>query len=204
MTEITRVPLQPIAKGSLTKLWLGIAIIVLLAAGIAWASMPKGLDIDTLTEGQGDSPTGEDVAFIHYTGSLPDGTVFDQSQPIPLPVEGFLPAGTPMPLGEGETIPGFRDAVLQMQRGGKYDVHIPADQAYGAEPPQGSPIPPNSDLNFEIELVDFMPRAEFEQKVQQLQQVMMQQQMQQMQQDGGAPGAPGAPPPDAMPIPNAE
>ena len=202
MTEITRVPLQPIAKGSLTKLWIGIVVVVLLAAGLAWAAVPKGVEVDTLTAGQGDSPTSDDIAFIHYTGKLPDGTVFDKSQPIPLPVEGVLPAGTPMPLGEGETIPGFRSAVLQMQRGGKYDVHIPADEAYGAEPPEGSPIPPNSDLNFEIELVDFMPRAEFEQKVQALQAMMMQQ----MQQGGGAPGAPGAGPggdlpPDAVPIP---
>ena len=33
MTEITRVPLQPIKKGSLTKLWLGVAVAVLLGAG---------------------------------------------------------------------------------------------------------------------------------------------------------------------------
>ena len=36
MTEVTRVPILPIAKGSLTKLWLGVVAAVLLGAGIAW------------------------------------------------------------------------------------------------------------------------------------------------------------------------
>ena len=40
MTEITRVALQPIAKGALTKVWLGVAAIALAAGGIAWAAMP--------------------------------------------------------------------------------------------------------------------------------------------------------------------
>ena len=51
MTEITRVPLQPIKKGSLTKLWLGVAVAVLLGAGLAWAAIPKGLDVETVTAG---------------------------------------------------------------------------------------------------------------------------------------------------------
>ena len=38
MTEIHRVPLLPIAKGSLTKLWLGVLIALLIGAGIAWAA----------------------------------------------------------------------------------------------------------------------------------------------------------------------
>ena len=49
MTEITRVPLQPIKKGSLTKLWLGVLLAVLVAAGLAWAAMPRGLDVETVT-----------------------------------------------------------------------------------------------------------------------------------------------------------
>ena len=40
MTEITRVPLQPIAKGALTKLWLGVVAAALAAAGVAWAALP--------------------------------------------------------------------------------------------------------------------------------------------------------------------
>ena len=64
MTEITRVPLQPIKKGSLTKLWLGIVVAVLLAAGLAWAAVPRGLDVETVTAGTGDSPKLGDVVFV--------------------------------------------------------------------------------------------------------------------------------------------
>ena len=109
------------------------------------------------------------MVFVHYTGKLEDGTVFDQSQPIPLPVPGILPEGTPLPLEN--MVPGFREAALQMQRGGKYVVEIPADKAYGAEgrinPQTGEGVPPNADLTFEIELVDFMPMAEVERRFQQ-------------------------------------
>lgn len=182
MTEVTRVPLQPIAKGSLTRLWLGVLVAVLLAAGIAWAAMPQGLSVDTVRAGEGDSPTAEDVVFVNYTGKLADGTVFDQSQALPLPVEGIFPDGTPLPLGD--MIPGFRDALLQTQRGGQYEIFIPADQAYGSDVPEGGPIPPNSDLYFDIEVIDFMSRDEFQSRVSTFQQMMMQQQM---EAEGAAP-----------------
>ncbi len=53
MTEVTRVPIQPIAKGSLTKIWVGVIIAVLLGASLAWAAVPKGFSIDTLVAGGG-------------------------------------------------------------------------------------------------------------------------------------------------------
>lgn len=176
MAEVTRVPLQPIAKGSLTKLWLGVAIAVLLAAAIAWAAMPQGLSVDTVRAGEGESPTAEDVVFVDYTGKLADGTVFDQSQDSPLPIQGIFPEGTPLPLGD--MIPGFRDALLQTQKGGQYEIFIPAEQAYGDDVPEGGPIPPGSDLYFDIQVIDFMSRDEFQQRVSTFQQMLMQQQQQ--------------------------
>lgn len=179
MAEVTRVPIQPISRGSLVMLFIGIVIGLLIAAAFAWAMAPKGVSIDEVRAGTGDNPTAEDVVFVHYTGKLADGTVFDQSQPLPLPVEGILPEGTPLPLQN--MVPGFREAALQMQRGGKYTVEIPADKAYGAEgrmnPQTGEGVPPNSDLTFEIELVDFMPMEEVEARFNRLQQMMMQQQL---------------------------
>ncbi|HYC81836.1 MAG TPA: hypothetical protein VEB65_08620, partial [Solirubrobacterales bacterium] len=62
-------------------------------------------------------------------------------------------------------------------------------------PPQGSPIPPNADLTFDIELVDFMPMAEAEAKFQQLQQMMLQQQQQQAAPGGEAPQSAPTPQP---------
>jgi FKBP-type peptidyl-prolyl cis-trans isomerase FkpA len=102
-------------------------------------------------------------------------------------------------------VPGFREAALQMQRGGKYTVEIPAAKAYGEmgrmDPNTGQGVPPNADLTFEIELVDFMPMAEVERRFQQVQQRMMQQQ--QSGEAGGSPqaGAPAAPAPAPAPVP---
>ena len=183
MTEITRVPIKPIAKGSNTKLWLGIAAALLLAFALAWAARPRGVEVDVVVEGSGASPTKDDVVFVRYTGKLPNGEVFDKSQDIPLPIRGLLPAGSPLPLAN--MIPGFTEAALQMKKGGRYTVHIPADKGYGAEgrrDQQGTEvIPPGADLTFDVEFIDFMSQAQFEQRIQVLQQAM------QMQQGQGAP-----------------
>ncbi|HYD25468.1 MAG TPA: FKBP-type peptidyl-prolyl cis-trans isomerase [Croceibacterium sp.] len=192
MAEATRVPLQPISRGSLLMLILGIAIGVALSAAYAWWTVPR-VSVDTVTAGTGEHPKPTDVVFVRYTGKLDDGTVFDKSQDIALPIKGVLPEGTPLPLEN--MLPGFRDAVVKMQKGGKYVAEIPAAMAYGANPPQGSPIPPNADLTFDIELVDFMPMAEAEAKFQQLQQMMLQQQQQQAAPGGEAPQSAPTPQP---------
>ena len=199
MAEVTRVPLKPVSRGSLVMLFLGIVIGLAIAAAFAWWTAPAGVSVDTVRAGTGDHPTEADVVFVHYTGKLEDGTVFDQSQPIPLPVEGILPEGTPLPLEN--MVPGFREAALQMQRGGKYKVEIPAEKAYGAEgrinPQTGEGVPPNADLSFDIELVDFMPMAEVERRFAMLQQMMAQQQGQ--AGEGGAAPAPAQPQPAPTP-----
>ena len=55
------------------------------------------------------------------------------------------------------------------EEGGKYRIEIPAKEAYGASPPPGSPIPPNSNLVFEVEVIDVMPLEEAQQRFMQLQ-----------------------------------
>lgn len=178
MTEITRVPLQPITRGALPKLWTGIAAVALVAGGIAWAALPPMVDIETLTAGEGASPTHDDVALVNYKGTLADGTVFDEGQQAVFPLS--------------EVVPGFTKALEQMQKGGKYKVEIPSELAYGDQ--QMGAIPPNSDLTFEIELLDFRSRAEIEQ------QQRMLQQLQQMQAQQGVPPH-GAVPPAGPPHP---
>ena len=163
MTEITRVPLQPIAKGALTKLWLGVAAAALAAGGVVYASLPPGIDLETVTAGTGASPKDGDVVFIKYVGKLADGTEFQRTPDEPIvPIPGMIPDGVPMLVGGG--VPGFNEALVKMQKGGKYTLHIPAEKAYGANPPPESSIPPNSDLVFEVTLVDFMTRDEAEKK----------------------------------------
>lgn len=194
MVEVTRVPLQPLKKGSLAKLWLALAAVVLAGAAMAYVTVPKGVSVTEIKAGLGKSPTIEDVVFVKYKGMLADGTVFDESQDFPVPVPGIFPEGTPLLLQE--MIPGFQEGIVQMQKGGKYTLFIPSEKAYGANPQPGSPIPPNADLTFEIEIVDFMSRADMDRRVQTIQQMM---QMQQQAQQGEA-GANGAAPGDAPPI----
>ena len=184
MTEVTRVPLQPIAKGSLTKLWLGVIAVALAAAAIAWISLPQSVKVVTVLAGKGVSPTVDDVALINYKGTLPNGKVFDQQQRAVFPL--------------AEVVPGFTKALEQMQKGGKYKVHIPWQLAYGNK--AAGAIPPRTDLDFEIELLDFKSKQEI--MAMQAQMQAMQQQMQ--AQPGGKGGIPGAGPnagPGGPPLP---
>ncbi|MXO89465.1 FKBP-type peptidyl-prolyl cis-trans isomerase [Pontixanthobacter aquaemixtae] len=190
MTEVTRVPLQPIAKGSLTKLWLGVIVAALIGAGIAWAAVPPSISVETVQEGTGETPNIGDMVFVKYTGKLADGTVFEESQSPPIP-PGIFPEGTPFPIEEGATVAGFFEGLQKMRKGGRYVLHIPSNKGYGDSVPPGSPIPPGADLIFEIEVIDFMGRADFDTRLQALQQMM---QMQQQGEEGGAGGPAGAPP----------
>ena len=181
--SVTAVPLHPIRKGSVVKLWLGLALLALIAAAAAWAgtrsllytTTESGLKFRVLKEGEGETPKPTDVAFVTYTGRLTDGTVFDSNV-------GQQPA--PFPVAEGATIKGFSEALRMMKKGGSYSVVIPPALGY-AEKDMGQ-IPPNSTLEFEVTMHGFMPEE-------QLRAIMMQQQMGM----GGAPqGGAGAGPPE--------
>lgn len=201
--SVTAVPLRPIQKGSVRRLWLGVAVIAAGSALLTWNGLrPFGqgepqekdgslhrISYQIIDPGMGDSrPTADDFAQVSYKGSLPDGTVFEET-----------PQPTPMDLST--MIPGFKEAVTLLKKNGKIRVRIPAELAYGNEA-RGEVIPANSPLIFEITLHDFRTRAE----VMEMQRQMQMQQMlqQQMQQGGGAPGgAPeGAPqlPPEGLPL----
>jgi FKBP-type peptidyl-prolyl cis-trans isomerase FkpA len=184
--SVTAVPVRPIRKGSVLKLWLGLAFLVLIAVAAAWMgtsrhlyqTTPSGLGFRVLKEGEGPHPTESDIALVQYTGRLQDGRVFDQNT-----------QGAPMPLAAGATIPGFSEGMKLMRKGGVYRLRIPPKLGYGE---RGNPpaIPPGETLEFDVAMMDFMPEA----TVRAMQQQMMQQQMMQ-----GGPGGPGAPPPQGPP-----
>jgi len=167
--SITAVPLQPIKRGSARRFWLAMVLVAACAIVLAWAGnrqfgqTESGLRYQILVEGTGESPTQDDFALVRYKGSLPDGTVFDQNDSAPMEL--------------ASTVPGFSEAVTLLKKGGSLRAWLPAKLAYGDEPPQGSNIPPNSELQFEIGLLEFKTRAE----VMEAQRMM---QMQQMMQGG--------------------
>ena len=148
--SVSQVPLRPIAKGSLVKLWLAVAALVALAYGVAYfgAGQFKTVTVDTVAAGTGPRITEMDGVIIEYTGRTENGTVFDTT-------EGRGPA----PFLVMQVVPGFRQALTQMQQGGRYKIVIPGRLAYGANPPQGSPIGKNEDLSFDVHVLQVAPNA---------------------------------------------
>lgn len=94
--------------------------------------------------GNGEEAQASDTVTAHYTGAVAaTGIVFQSS----------LDTGQPIPFGLDQVIAGWTQGVPGMKVGGKRRLLIPAALAYGANPPQGSGIPANADLVFDIELV---------------------------------------------------
>ncbi|MEQ1499732.1 MAG: FKBP-type peptidyl-prolyl cis-trans isomerase [Novosphingobium sp.] len=176
MTEITRVPLQPVAKGTLTKLWLGVLAVALAAAGLVFATMPAGVKVATIKEGTGRFPTMEDVVWIKYVGkTAADGKEFQRTPENPFQLPPGLPAGLipdGIPMEMGKAVPGFTEGLLKVQKGGKYTFNIPAEKAYGANPPPESGIPANADLIFDIEVTDIMTPQQQQEKYAQAEAVL--------------------------------
>lgn len=102
----------------------------------------SGLQYEVLTQGNGKSPSPTDRVTVHYTGKLPDGSVFDSS----------VERGQPATFGVNQVIPGWTEALQLMKEGDKWMLYIPYALAYGerGSPPQ---IPPFSTLIFEVELL---------------------------------------------------
>ena len=148
--SVSQVPLRPVAKGTLVKLWLAVALLVALAYGVAYAGAGqlKSVVVDTVSEGSGPFITEMDGVIIEYTGRTEEGEVFDTT-------DGRGPA----PFLVMQVVPGFRQALLKMQQGGRYKIVIPGRLAYGPNPPQGSPIGPNEDLSFDVHVLQVARNA---------------------------------------------
>ncbi len=97
-----------------------------------------------LSKGNGQYPQNGDIVAFHYVGSFLDGEKFDSSydRSYPLIVE----------MGSGQMIRGLESALLKMDKGAKSKIIIPFYLAY--DDMENGPVPPYSNLVFEVELLD--------------------------------------------------
>lgn len=98
-----------------------------------------------LIENAGEAPTPAENAtvVVNYTGKHINGEIFDSS-------EGRGPATFNL---QG-VVPGFREGLMLLGKGGKATLVMPADLAYGANGTPDGSIQPNETLIFEVELLD--------------------------------------------------
>ena len=104
-------------------------------------ALPSGLCYEILRPGTGAFPKATDVVEVHYTGTLPNGHVFDSS----------ISRGQPAKFSLNQVIRGWTEGVQKISVGGKIRLYVPAALAYGDNPPGG--IPPASALLFDVELL---------------------------------------------------
>jgi FKBP-type peptidyl-prolyl cis-trans isomerase len=102
----------------------------------------SGLQYKVETMGTGPKPAATDTVKVHYRGTLLDGTEFDSS----------YARNEPISFGLNRVIAGWTEGVQLMPVGSKFTFYIAPDLAYGEG--GGGPIPPNSTLIFEVELLD--------------------------------------------------
>jgi len=104
-----------------------------------------GLQYYDLVVGTGATPQPGAKVKVDYAGWLKDGTRFDTSLERPHPIA--------FELGKGMVIAGWDQGIATMKEGGKRQLVIPPELAYGdgGRPPV---IPPKATLVFEVELVD--------------------------------------------------
>jgi FKBP-type peptidyl-prolyl cis-trans isomerase FkpA len=107
--------------------------------------MNEQMQIEDLTVGTGAEAQKGQLAVVHYTGWLTDGSKFDSSKDRNDPFS--------FALGGGMVIKGWDEGVVGMKVGGKRKLIIPPHMGYGARG-AGGVIPPNATLVFEVELLD--------------------------------------------------
>lgn len=128
----------------------------------------SGLQYYILQKGTGVKPAeGKDI-YVHYAGYLEDGTLFDSSYEAINKMYGKFDQNRanqngyqPFPFkygSKGGLIPGFLEGINNMNFNDKAIFFIPANLGYG-ERGAGNVIPPNSNIIFEVEILESLPTA---------------------------------------------
>lgn len=134
-----------VAKPSTAIIPLPLNPVLPEAQRLCEAKTADGLGYSMLRPATGAKPAEADYVLVNYIGYLAaTGAVFDQNMHSPFPVNGV--------------VPGFSKGLQMMTKGSIARFCIPAAMGYGAQ--ESGPIPANSDLVFQVELVDFKTAAE--------------------------------------------
>jgi FKBP-type peptidyl-prolyl cis-trans isomerase len=99
------------------------------------------LKTEDTTPGTGQEVKAGDTVTVDYTGAVAaTGKVFQSSKD----------TGQPVSFSLSQVIAGWSQGIPGMKVGGTRRLYIPASLAYGGNPPQGSGIPANADLVFDV------------------------------------------------------
>lgn len=179
--SVTAVPIRPLARGAVLKLWLGLAALALAAAALAWwgtagmqvTTTDSGLRYRVIEEGEGPTVTPADLVALRYELRTQDGELIQDSDQ----------AGQPFVTGTEGLFPGFSEGLQLMRAGGRYKLWIPPGLHVQEQLPPEAPFTAEDTLVFEVEVLQIAPG------------------MAAMQQLMGPPGAPpgGAPGESAPP-----
>ena len=140
------------------------------------------------TEGAGEKLSTKDIAVVNYTGrTLDSGKVFDSN------IDPKFMHVQPLEVNLGEfggIILGWTDALMQLKKGSKATVYIPATLAYGAAG-NGEKIKPGENLIFDMEVIDVTNEAAFAAKQKAMQEEMMRKMQEGQNQSPAPPKNPG-------------
>lgn len=147
--SVTAVPIRPLAKGSVLKLWLALVVLCVAGAALAWVgtsrlqirTIDNGIRIQTLHEGTGPLITRADLVLMQYRLTKLDGTFIEDSRQ----------SGQPFVVSVERSFPGFGIAMQQMQEGGRYRIWLPPGQ-HAPQFPPGTPFGPQDTLVFDIQV----------------------------------------------------
>ena len=178
MSAVTAVPIRPLAKGTVLKLWLALLVLCVAGAALAWVGTSRlqivttetGVRFQTIVAGDGPTVTPADLVAMRYRPTKLDGTEIEDSDQ----------TGQPFVASTDRVFPGFGEAMQLMQAGGRYRIWIPPGQHVQGPMPPGAPFSAEDTLVFDIRVLQIAPGM-----------AAMQNMM----------GPPGAPPPGAEGLP---
>lgn len=184
--SVTAVPIQPLRRGSVLKLWLGLALLAFAAAAAAWygasafrpITTESGVKLRVVKDGNGAQITEKDVAALRYklhVGSEDAPVLQDSDQ-----------TGQPFVTTTDGVYPGFGEGLKMMRAGGQYVLWVPPGQHVQGQIPPGTPFQATDTLVFEIEVMQVAAGMAEQFKAQQQEQ--MRRQLEQMQPPPGAEG----------------